>query len=90
MPEHQYFINLMALLGLPNWIIFLTGLVGLFGGLVVGRFYSLQAKAGARLIELGTRNNQSEFDLVSRDVIKAKQDTIKQLESLKSTPGTSR
>ncbi len=65
----------------PQWAL-VVGLLGSLGcGIFVGWAYWLQLRIQSELIRLETRRIQSEFDLVSRDVFKTKQDVMAQITS---------
>lgn len=56
------------------WILGSIGLAGLVLGVFAGRFYCLQDRGTANEIRLNTRKNQSDFDLVNRDITKIRQE----------------
>jgi len=65
----------------PQWMV-VAGVVGSVAcGISVGWFYWRQLRVQSEMIRLETRRIQSEFDLVSRDVIKMKQDVMAQIKS---------
>ena len=60
--------------GLPVVWTLCWGLILMAGAVVVGFYYWMQFKSLAKSVEENTRKNQSDYDLVSRDIIKLKQD----------------
>jgi hypothetical protein len=65
----------------PQWV-WVMGMLGSVAcGILVGWVYWMQLQVQSELIRLETRRIQSEFDLVSRDVIKIKQNVITQITS---------
>ena len=56
------------------WILGTIGLASLVFGTLAGRFYWLQDGNTATVIRLNIRKNQSDFDLVNRDITKIRQE----------------
>lgn len=68
---------------LPQWALLLGTCLAVTVGLAIGWAFWRQFKLLAGPMELATRKAQSEFDLVSRDVFKAKQDATTLIASRK-------
>ncbi len=64
---------------LPQWVVVLGACGVVVIGAFIGRRFWRQFKEQAVMVELETRRAQSEFDLVSRDVIKIKQEVTADL-----------
>lgn len=56
------------------WILGIICLASLTLGALAGRFYWLQEKDIAGDVRMNTRKNQSDFDLVNRDITKIRQE----------------
>ena len=64
----------------PQWMVVIAVFSAILVGVFLGKAYWKQLKTEAEMIELETRRAQSEFDLVSRDVIRTKQNVLADLE----------
>ncbi len=58
----------------PVWLVLLFALFCIVMGVVIGRKYCHGAKVQADTIEGAMKQLQGEYDLVSRDVVKLRQD----------------
>ncbi|MDF1816746.1 MAG: hypothetical protein P1V20_31375 [Verrucomicrobiales bacterium] len=74
-----YSLPVALIATLPQWVVASGAFLAVVVGAVIGRAYWRQLRTQALMVELETRRAQSEFDLVSRDVIRTKQVVLAEL-----------
>ncbi|MDF1751295.1 MAG: hypothetical protein P1U89_00820 [Verrucomicrobiales bacterium] len=79
--NYQAFLLAAEIRGIPNWVVFASVALFLIVGVLVGRAFWRQFRGQAVMIEDEVRRAQSEFDLVSRDLFRTKQEALSHLES---------
>ncbi len=79
--NYQAFLLAAEIRGIPNWVVFASVALFLIVRVLVGRACWRQFCGQAVMIEDEVRRAQSEFDLVSRDLFRTKQEALSHLES---------